>query len=181
MGADSGCCSGPTNTMGTDMRRIVVSIASQRLHVLDNDRCMVTYPVSTAKKGIGQITGSEQTPLGAHRIVEKIGDDLPINTVFVARKPTGEIYTPTLAKAYPDRDWILTRILWLGGLEPGFNQGGSVDTQERKIYIHASPESRAMGVPQSHGCITLHSQDMLDLFNIVEVGDAVLIQERALD
>lgn len=156
---------------------IKVSVEAQVLFLYEKDTCIVQYPISTAKKGTGQRYGSFQTPLGKHRICEKIGTDQPLNTVFKARVPTGEIYTPELEHAHPERkDWILTRILWLEGLEPGLNQGGEVDSKDRKIYIHASPESRPMGQPFSHGCICLHNQDMLTLFDAVEKGTPVIIE-----
>ncbi len=117
------------------------------------------------------------TPRGWHKIRAKIGAGLPINSVFVGRRPTGEIYTPTLAAANPQRDWILTRILWLNGLEPGKNRYGCVDTGWRFIYIHGCPDACAMGVPLSHGCIRMRNQALLELFAAVEPGLAVLIHE----
>jgi len=133
--------------------------------------------VATAKNGTGQQFGSECTPLGEHRIRAKIGHDRALNTVFVGRRPTGEIYSPELDKQNPNRDWILTRILWLCGNQPGFNRGGLVDTQRRYIYIHGCPDSHAMGIPSSHGCIKVRNNDMIALFNQVEVGATVTIQE----
>jgi lipoprotein-anchoring transpeptidase ErfK/SrfK len=100
----------------------------------------------------------------------KIGEDQPVNTVFIKRRPTGEIYTPELGARYPERDWILTRILWLSGCEPGFNRLGEVDTMRRYIYIHGSPDSAVMGRPGSIGCIRMHNPDLLDLFKRVETG-----------
>lgn len=144
--------------------------------MIESGRIIQTFLVSTAKKGCGQKSGSEQTPLGRHTIAEKIGAGLPVNTVFVAREPTGEVYSPDLAAQFPERDWILTRILWLRGLESGNNAGGNVDSYDRKIYIHASPEARPMGEPHSHGCITLHNQDMLALFDWAEEGIEVEIR-----
>lgn len=158
---------------------IDVSVNKQILELYnDNNTLIHTYKISTAKNGVGQHYGSFQTPLGKHRICEKIGEGQPVNTVFKARVPTGELYSPELAAAYPERDdWILTRILWLEGLEEGFNRGGDVDSKERKIYIHASPPSRPMGQPFSHGCICLHNNDMLELFNLVNTGIVVTIQK----
>jgi lipoprotein-anchoring transpeptidase ErfK/SrfK len=110
-------------------------------------------------------------------IAEKIGAGVPPNTVFVERQPTGEIYTPELRARFPQRDWILTRILWLAGAEPGKNQGGDVDTYRRYIYIHGSPDEVAMGMPGSRGCIRMRNADVVDLFDRVEVGTKVLICE----
>jgi lipoprotein-anchoring transpeptidase ErfK/SrfK len=158
------------------MRSIVVSLSEQRLRVLEDEQVIANFAVSTAKNGAGQQQGSECTPLGEHCIAAKIGDGEPLNRVFIARKPTNEIYSEALAKSNPKRDWILTRILWLRGLEPGFNQGGDVDSEQRYIYIHGTPASRPMGKPHSHGCITLHSGDMLKLFAMVEEGQSVKIE-----
>lgn len=151
--------------------KIHVSIDRQQLDLLnDEDKIVRSYLISSAKNGIGQQRGSFCTPLGKHIIRAKIGDHQPVNTVFVKRRPTGEIYTPELASRYPGRDWILTRILWLSGCEIGFNRLGLVDTMRRYIYIHGSPDSAEMGKPGSIGCIRMHNSDLLDLFDRVSVG-----------
>ena len=156
--------------------RIHISIDQQRLDLLaEQDKLVKSYLISSAKNGIGQQRGSFCTPLGKHIIRAKIGDQQPINTVFVKRRPTGEIYTPELASRYPGRDWILTRILWLSGCEIGFNRLGRVDTMRRYIYIHGSPDSAEMGKPGSIGCIRMHNHDLLDLFDRVPVGTPVEI------
>jgi lipoprotein-anchoring transpeptidase ErfK/SrfK len=152
-----------------------VSIADQRLAVIDNDSVMRLFPVSTAKNGAGQLKGSECTPVGWHRIRAKIGDDAPANTVFVGRRVTGEIYTPQLAVEQPQRDWILSRILWLGGLEPGKNRYGNVDSAWRYIYIHGCPEELMQGIPASHGCIRMRNADVMALFDMVVPGCRVFI------
>ncbi len=121
--------------------------------------------------------GSFKTPRGRHRIRAKIGAGQPVNTVFVGRRPTGEIFTPELAARHPDRDWILTRILWLSGCEPGFNRLGEVDSMRRYIYIHGAPDTVPMGVPASHGCIRMRNVDVMDLFDRVPVGTPVEILE----
>lgn len=156
-------------------RLIRVSIPDQRLELLEGGVAVASYPVSTARNGPGERRDSGCTPRGWHRVRIKIGAGLPLNTVFVGRRPTGEIYNSALAADYPERDWILTRILWLTGLEPGFNRGGSRDTLHRYIYIHGCPDETPMGIPLSHGCIRLRNQDLLDLFNRVEAGDRVFI------
>lgn len=156
--------------------RIHISIAQQQLDLIsDEDKIVRSYLISSARKGVGQQRGSFCTPLGKHIIRAKIGDTQPINTVFVKRRPTGEIYTPELAARYPGRDWILTRIMWLSGCEIGFNRLGLVDTMRRYIYIHGSPDSAEMGKPGSIGCIRMHNGDLLDLFERVGVGTPVEI------
>lgn len=157
-------------------RYIEVCITTQTLDLVENNEVTHSYPVSTAKKGVGQNRGSECTPLGWHKIRARIGDDQPINSVYIGRRATGEIYSPAIAQQYPDRDWILTRILWLGGLEPGFNRYGQVDTSWRYIYIHGCPDDLIQGKPESHGCIRMHNADIVDLFGRVEAGELVVIQ-----
>ncbi len=152
-----------------------VSIPDQKLELVENGEVMKSYPVSTAKNGPGEIEGSGCTPRGWHVIRAKVGKEAPANAVFVGRRWTGEIYGEELEAKHPGRDWILTRILWLGGLEPGFNRYGEVDTAWRYIYIHGSPDHGVFGQPQSHGCIRMRTQDMLELFDRVEAGMRVLI------
>ena len=135
------------------------------------------YSISTGKAGVGEQFGSFRTPRGRHIVRAKIGGDQPENTVFVRRRPTGEIWSADLDTAHPGRDWILTRILWLSGCEPGFNRLGSVDTMRRFIYIHGSPDRCEMGKPGSHGCIRMRNADIVDLFNLVPVYTAVEITE----
>lgn len=156
-------------------RLIRVSIPEQRLTLLADERALAIYPVSTARNGPGERRGSGCTPRGWHRIRIKIGAGSPPDTVFVGRRPTGEIYGPALAARQPERDWILTRILWLSGLEPGRNRGGECDTLRRFIYIHGCPDTAPMGVPLSHGCIRMRNQDVLALFERVAAGDRVFI------
>ncbi|SFU79273.1 L,D-transpeptidase catalytic domain [Nitrosomonas eutropha] len=156
--------------------KIIVDISLQQMTLQDVAGHIVRcYPISSAKNGTGQQRGSFHTPLGKHIIRAKIGQNAPVNTVFVRRRPTGEIYTPELAANHPNRDWILTRILWLSGCEPGFNRLGSVDTMRRYIYIHGSPDSAEMGKPGSIGCIRMHNHDLLDLFERVPAGTPVEI------
>ena len=152
-----------------------VSIPDQRLSMIENGKIVKTYLVSTAKNGPGERRGSGCTPRGWHVIRARIGKDEPENSVFIGRRPTGEIYNAELAAQYPERDWILTRILWLGGLEPGFNRFHEVDTAWRYIYIHGSPDHGVSGDPQSHGCIRMKSPDLLELFDNVKTGMRVLI------
>ena len=150
------------------MPRIRVSIPDQTLMLNDDQgRALRAYPVSTANNGPGERAGSHCTPRGRHIIRAKIGAGAPINTVFVGRRPTGEIWTPDLAAQYPDRDWILTRILWLSGCEVGFNRLGDVDTMRRYIYIHGTPDTMEMGKPGSIGCIRMGNAHLVELFDLV--------------
>lgn len=157
--------------------RVVVDIPGQEMEVHgDTGNVVRRYRVSSARNGTGQVSGSFCTPLGRHVIRAKIGAGQPVNTVFVRRRPTGEIYTPALGERFPGRDWILTRILWLSGCEPGFNRLGEVDTMRRFIYIHGSPDSVEMGKPGSIGCIRMRNGDLLALFDLVEAGTEVDIR-----
>lgn len=156
--------------------KIAINIRSQTLELYDDQGGLLQcYAVSSALKGTGQVRGSFCTPLGRHIVRAKIGAGQPENTVFVGRRPTGEIYTPALGAQFPGRDWMLTRILWLSGCEIGHNRLGDVDTMRRYIYIHGSPDSASMGVPGSIGCIRMHNCDVLDLFEQVPAGTPVEI------
>lgn len=156
---------------------IRISIKDQCLDLIEEGQVLRSYSISTAKNGAGEENGSGQTPRGQHIIRAKIGDGQPINAVFVGRRPTGEIYSPSLASEYPNRDWILSRIMWLSGTEVGKNRLGSKDSMRRYIYIHGTPDSEPMGVPLSHGCIRMRNQDVIDLFDLVPVGIPVEIVE----
>lgn len=158
--------------------KILVSVARQSMTVLGNaGEVLREYAVSTAKAGVGEVSGSFQTPRGRHVIRAKIGSGQPENTVFVRRRPTGELWTPALAEQFPGRDWILTRILWLSGREQGRNRLGQVDTMRRYVYIHGSPDSAEMGVPGSHGCIRMRNADIVELFDLVPCYSEVEISE----
>lgn len=135
------------------------------------------YVISTGKNGIGEAENSGKTPRGWHTVAEKFGGSLPLNSVFIARQPTGEIYSADLAAQHPERDWILSRILWLRGLEPGFNLGEGCDTYKRYIYIHGTPDAEPMGIPMSHGCIRMRNSDIAELFDLVPEGALVHITE----
>jgi len=156
--------------------RLSVSIPAQTLTLLDDRAAVVrSYPVSTAARGAGERAGSHCTPRGRHIVRAKIGAGAPANTVFVGRRPTGEVWSPELAERYPNRDWILTRILWLSGCEVGFNRLGDVDTMRRYIYIHGTPDTMAMGRPGSIGCIRMRNRDLVELFDLVPAGTPVEI------
>ena len=155
---------------------IYIDIAKQTLFLKNaNDEIIAKYLISTAKNGVGEKTGSYQTPRGQHVICEKIGADLPIFTVFHARKPTGEIFSAVLEKQFPNRDWILSRILWLSGVEIGVNCGDDIDTKNRFIYIHGTSDEKNIGIPNSHGCIRMRNVDVIDLFDRVILGESVSI------
>lgn len=158
--------------------RIEISISQQTLTLFDEfGGVKAKYLVSTAANGTGCIKNSGCTPLGAHIIRAKIGANAPENAVFVGRRFTGEICTPELMAQFPARDWILTRILWLSGKEPGKNRLGDVDTMQRYIYIHGSPDSAEMGKVGSHGCVRMRNKDIVELYDLVAVGTAVVITE----
>ena len=152
-----------------------ISISEQSLSLLQDSKTLQCWQVSTAANGIGQKNGSFCTPLGQHLIRAKIGKDSPLNTVFVGRRPSGEIFKPELREQFPSRDWILTRILWLSGTQPGYNRLGEVDTMRRYIYLHGCPDDVEMGKPGSHGCIRMRNKDIVNLFDLVEVGTPVTI------
>jgi len=160
--------------------RIHISIARQELTLFaDDGRELTRYPVSTAERGVGEQRGSYCTPRGQHIIRAKIGAGQAVGTVFVARRPSGEIYLPELGRIFPERDWILTRILWLSGCQPGFNRLGDCDTMRRYIYIHGSPDSVTMGKPGSHGCIRMRNADIVELFDRVTPYTPVDIDPQA--
>ena len=155
---------------------ITVDFATQRLRLLDGERVIKEYPVSTARNGPGELMGSECTPRGRHIVRAKIGDGAPLGSIFAARRATGECFHPRLRSLHPERDWILTRILWLSGLEPGRNRLGNVDTMRRFIYIHGCPDDTVLGTPESHGCIRMRNADVVELFDRVPVGTPVVLE-----
>jgi L,D-transpeptidase YbiS len=160
--------------------RIEISIAEQTLRVLDAAGIVqASYAVSTALNGPGENKSSGCTPRGRHIVRAKIGAGAPIGSVFVGRRTTGEIWNPALAAEHPHRDWILTRILWLSGTEHGYNRLANVDSMQRYIYIHGTPDDQPMGKPLSHGCIRMRNEDVITLFDFVPVGTEVHIHEQA--
>lgn len=154
-----------------------ISIADQCLYGFAGGDLLLRIPVSTAANGPGELKGSGCTPRGRHQVRAKIGDGLPVGAVLRGRRWTGEVWSPALAEQFPGRDWILSRILWLSGCEPGRNRLGNVDTFRRYIYLHGTPETEPMGVPRSHGCVRLRNADLLELFARVPVHCAVQIEE----
>lgn len=158
------------------MPRIRISVPKQTLQLFDDaGRLLRQYAVSTSKNGVGEQCDSDCTPRGKHIIRAKIGAGQALNAVFAGRRPTGEIYTVELGQRHPDRDWILTRILWLSGCEPGFNRLREVDTMRRYIYIHGTSDEQRIGAPVSHGCIRMRNSDVIELFDAVTPGTPVEI------
>ncbi|WP_130802330.1 cell wall-recycling L,D-carboxypeptidase ElsL [Acinetobacter ihumii] len=157
---------------------ILIDLEQQLLYLPKHHKL---YLISSGKNGIGEQENSGKTPRGWHQIAEKFGENLPVNMVFIARQPTGEIYSPVLAQQYPQRDWILSRILWLDGLELGFNQGQGCDSKQRYIYIHGTPDTEPMGIPVSHGCIRMRNQDVVDVFELIEQGALVYLSESKIE
>jgi lipoprotein-anchoring transpeptidase ErfK/SrfK len=158
-------------------RWVQIKLERQQLEVIEGTRVTASYPVSTSARGAGERAGSEQTPRGAHEVRELIGNDAPCGAVFVGREPTGEVCTPELRASNPARDWILSRVIWLSGLDEGRNRGGDVDTYDRYIYIHGTPDDEPVGEARSHGCIRMRNDDVIALFAMLEVGTLVQIDE----
>ncbi len=156
---------------------VIVSISEQTLHVYADGKLAESYSIATASNGPGETFGSECTPRGKHIIRAKIGDKNPAGTVLIGRRPTGEIFSPALKNQFPKRDWILSRILWLSGLEVGKNRLGKRDTMRRFIYIHGCPDEDPMGMPSSHGCIKMHNADVIELFDRLPAYTPVTINE----
>jgi L,D-transpeptidase YbiS len=166
------------NSLKATINTLEISVTEQMIRgYTERKEIVFEAKVSTAANGAGQRNGSECTPLGEHRIRAKIGADQPQNTVFIGRRPSGEIYRQSMAVEQPQRDWILSRILWLCGNQSGFNRGGKVDTQRRYIYIHGAPDSHPMGMQTSHGCVKMCNSDIIQLFEQVAVGTIVNINQ----
>ena len=158
-------------------KRIDIDLSEQKLRLFEGSRLLREFAVSTAEKGAGEQQGSFCTPRGRHRIRAMIGRGAAPGTVFVARRPTGEVWSAELGAQYPTRDWILTRILWLSGLEPGRNRMGAVDTMRRYIYLHGTPDTTRLGVKGSHGCVRMGNRDIIELFELLKPGTVVDIHE----
>jgi L,D-transpeptidase YbiS len=154
---------------------IEIDIAKQQLRFFDQGNLVLSYTIASATNGVGELSGSECTPRGKHIIRAKIGYDAPINSVFVGRRQTGEIYKSSMREEFPKRDWILTRIMWLSGCEVGKNRLHNSDTMRRYIYIHGCPDEDVMGTPSSHGCIKMRNSELIELFDHVKVYTPVLI------
>ena len=158
--------------------RIRVDLDRQCLELFGTDgACIRRYAVSTGERGAGERSGSLCTPRGRHRIRARIGAGAPAGAVFRGRRPTGEVWSREFAAAHPGRDWILSRILWLCGEEPGRNRGGEVDTMRRYIYLHGTGDDQPMGVARSHGCVRMRNRDIIELFELVPAGTVVEIVE----
>ena len=155
---------------------IVILAKQQSMHCYNGDQLLATYRISTGKNGLGEQSGSERTPRGWHSIHNIIGLEQALNSVCVAREWTGVLYTSELGTKFPERDWILTRIIQLDGLEPGRNKGGDVDSLQRYIYIHGTAHEDQLGMPASHGCIRMANADITLLADWVEIGARVFIE-----
>jgi len=166
-----------SHAIEADTLWIEINVTLQELWLKRGEEILLHAPVSTATNGVGEQSGSEQTPRGWHEIRAKIGGDQPESSVFIGRRPTGEICTPELYQAQPERDWVLSRILWLSGLEVGKNRLGKVDTMRRYIYLHGTPDSVELGKPGSHGCVRMRNADIVELFDRIETGTKVWIHE----
>jgi len=156
---------------------IRISIKQQRLSLCDGEQLIKKYNICTAKNGVGEQFGSECTPRGEHVVRAKIGENAPLGSVFIGRRLTCEVYNQDLNDAFPDRDWILTRILWLSGTERGKNRSGNVDTMRRYIYIHGAPDALVCSEPSSHGCVRMLNEDVAELFDAVKTGIRVVISD----
>ena len=165
-------CKRPTNAW------MLILPYTQRLYAFEHKALVAIYPISTSKNGLGELKGSECTPRGWHQVHSVIGQDKPMYAVFVGREWTGECYSPLLRKQFPKRDWILSRIIRLDGLESGFNKGDEVDTLSRYIYIHGAPEPLLKNKPLSHGCIRMRNQDIVNLANWVYKGMCLYIHNK---
>ena len=154
-------------------RTLHIQLTRQSLTVLDDGRPVHEFLVSTSRYGPGERAGSQCTPRGAHSVRAKVGAGLPPGAVFVGRRFTGEIYDADLAHRFPSRDWILTRLMWLSGREPGRNRFGAVDSLRRYIYIHGTPDVEPVGVPFSHGCIRMRNTDVIELYEMIDTGTIV--------
>lgn len=155
----------------------VVSVSAQQLYVYEHGRRLASYPISTSRYGVGSELGSEKTPLGLHRVRRKIGADAPIGRIFKSREDTGEQAQIVREPVVTGQDYVTTRILWLDGLEPGRNQGGTVDSYSRYIYIHGTHEEGLIGQPASHGCVRMRNGDVVALFDELPLNALVLIAE----
>ncbi|WKN44353.1 L,D-transpeptidase [Tunicatimonas pelagia] len=169
-------CSLLVNGQSKEEPFIKVSVAEQKLYLMEGGQPLKQYPVSTSAYGIGSKAGSNKTPLGKHEVISKFGDNAPLGTIFRSRINTGRT-----AKIYTDdtdleQDDVTTRILRLTGLEPGKNQGSGVDSFSRYIYIHGTPEEGLIGRPASHGCIRMKNTDVVELYDLVDEGTLVVIE-----
>lgn len=158
-------------------QEIHVSVQNQQLYLIDSGDTLKTYWISTSKYGVGNRSGSNKTPLGEHIIAKKYGDNAPVGTIFKARKNTGAVADIITEARHDGNDYVTTRILWLQGTEPGVNRGPNIDSFQRYIYIHGTHEEGLIGQPASHGCIRMYNCDVIELFELVEVGTPVIISE----
>ena len=155
----------------------IVDVSEQEIRLYEQGDFTVSYPVSTAEKGVGNKNNSYQTPLGLHYIRNKIGAGAARLSIFDSRSNTGKIATLETRPRHTGEDLVTSRILWLSGLEPGINQGQGVDSYRRYIYIHGTQEEGLIGQPASHGCIRMRNADVMDLFKRMPERSLVWIIE----
>lgn len=159
----------------SDLDWLYIDIGKQQLSRYDfRQKCLASYPISSARMGCGSVQGSAQTPLGLHCIAKKIGDDAQEHEVFRHRQATGRLWQDCCSQD-DSRELITSRILWLQGLELGNNWGGDVDSFRRYIYIHGTNHEDKIGTPASHGCIRMRNGDIVALFSKVALGSLVYI------
>ena len=156
--------------------KILVDISEQRLYLKSGEQTLVSYPISTSKYGEGSKENSFKTPLGNHIIKEKIGENAPINTIFISRINTKNIASIENKPKNTENDYVTSRIMWLEGEENGVNKGPGIDSYERYIYIHGTHEEGLIGVKASHGCIRMFNVDVIDLYDRIYNGTKVIIR-----
>lgn len=154
---------------------VYVAAKRQKLYLIQGDSIAKTYLISTAEKGIGNLSGSYQTPEGLHKIAEKIGDGLPINSLIKSKTATGTTVQPITEAKSNYQDHITTRVLHLRGLEDGVNAGANSDSYSRGIFIHGTHEEGLLGTPASKGCVRMSNKDVIELYDSIEVGTFVII------
>jgi lipoprotein-anchoring transpeptidase ErfK/SrfK len=154
---------------------LYVAVKKQKLYLIENDRISAEYEISTAKNGLGNQRGSYQTPQGLHKVAEKVGADVKEYEVIKQKVPTGEVVQPVLEAKVTNIDLITSRAMHLSGMESGINKGGDIDSYKRGIFIHGTHEEGLIGTPASKGCVRMRNNDVIDLFERIEVGTFVII------
>jgi len=169
---------GANLALAQDSLWMQVSVAQQKLFLMNKKDTLRNYEISTSKYGLGSESGSHKTPLGLHRVVEKYGDGAPEGTIFKSRINTGRIAEIEMRPQTTKLDYVTTRILWLDGMEPGKNKGGNVDSYHRYIYIHGTHEEGLIGRPASKGCIRMRNNEVIELYELVPIGTTIRIDRE---
>jgi len=160
----------------------VVDVARQTLTLAQDGSVLRVFRVSTARAGIGSAEGSGQTPPGRHRVCRLFGHSAAPGQVFVSRRAVKGLVIPRTDWCVPSsKDYVLTRILWLEGLDPGLNRGPGIDSRTRYIYIHGTNQEHLLGTPASHGCIRMANDDVVELFAFVRRHRDLIVNVRALE